>query len=164
MPWSARLGETYGDRVLSISLRVSKVAFVSSWEGGFVLLVVLAAVAYYFLKKRRKKPTRIQGIQYPITPQPMPPPVPAQRWTPELFQMRKNPLLAGVLSLIPGLGQIYAGKIRRGILLFFVTVLTLSAGIGVIAWLYSAYDAYQIARRFNEKLLALRRKPDKNEY
>ncbi|MGZ7116673.1 MAG: hypothetical protein ACXVHS_04380 [Methanobacterium sp.] len=66
--------------------------------------------------------------------------------------MAKNPFLAAFLSfLIPGLGQIYTGKIMIGIVFIVLalilstatTLLTIFAGIlYIILWLYAIYDAY----------------------
>lgn len=70
--------------------------------------------------------------------------------------MAKNPFLAAFLSfLIPGLGQIYAGKIIMGIVLIIValilstaaTLLNIFTGIlYIIVWLYAIYDAYITAK------------------
>ena len=69
--------------------------------------------------------------------------------------MEKNPLLAAFLSfLIPGLGEIYVGKVMMGILLIIISfilstaaiVLTLLAAIlYIIVWLYAIYDSYTTA-------------------
>lgn len=73
--------------------------------------------------------------------------------------MAKNPFLAAFLSfLIPGLGQIYTGKIIIGIVFIIAalilstvtTVLTIFAGILYIAlWIYAIYDAYITAKTKN---------------
>jgi TM2 domain-containing membrane protein YozV len=70
--------------------------------------------------------------------------------------MAKNPFLSAFLSfLIPGLGQIYTGKIMRGIVLIIAalilstatTLLTIFAGIlYIVLWLYAIYDAYITAK------------------
>jgi TM2 domain-containing membrane protein YozV len=70
--------------------------------------------------------------------------------------MEKNPILAAFLSfLIPGLGEIYAGKISVGIgliILAFILstatiVFSLFAGIlYIIIWLYAIYDSYNTAQ------------------
>ena len=69
----------------------------------------------------------------------------------------KNPILAAILSfLIIGLGQIYLGLTKKGIILFiagFVSgILTLFI-IGWILWLivwgYAIYDAYNSANKMN---------------
>ena len=63
-----------------------------------------------------------------------------------------NPNLAAILSfLIPGLGQIYAGKVLRGVLFF------ISAGIGILLfvipgiliWIVNIIDAYNITSNKN---------------
>jgi TM2 domain-containing membrane protein YozV len=71
---------------------------------------------------------------------------------------RKNPLLAAVLSLIiTGTGQIYVGKVWRGVA-YLLVVLAVSfipediisfemmMGIGVIISVISAIDAYYLAK------------------
>jgi TM2 domain-containing membrane protein YozV len=70
--------------------------------------------------------------------------------------MEKNPILAAFLSfLMPGLGEIYAGKISVGIgliILAFILstatiVFSLFAGIlYIIIWLYAIYDSYNTAQ------------------
>lgn len=82
--------------------------------------------------------------------------------TPIHVVQRKNPALAAALSLlITGAGQIYLGRVGRGIL-FLGTVLLLGfllEGIltfdelmivGVAFSIISAWDAYNIAKRINE--------------
>jgi TM2 domain-containing membrane protein YozV len=68
-----------------------------------------------------------------------------------------NAILAAILSLIiPGLGQAYAGDIKKGII-FFVILLVIGIFASLIfrhwlVWIiefayaiYTAYDAYQMA-------------------
>ncbi len=75
---------------------------------------------------------------------------------------RKNPMLAAILSLIiTGTGQIYVGKVMRGIA-YLVGVLFISVlldGIisfdemmllGVAISIVSALDAYRLAKEVNE--------------
>jgi TM2 domain-containing membrane protein YozV len=67
-----------------------------------------------------------------------------------------NPILAAVLSLIlPGLGQIYAGKMMMGIVLIIVAIILyiasnmISMYIGIlslIVLIYAIYDAYTTAK------------------
>ncbi|HZE73125.1 MAG TPA: hypothetical protein VE135_26745 [Pyrinomonadaceae bacterium] len=62
----------------------------------------------------------------------------------------RDPFLAGVLSLIlPGVGQIYNGRILAGILwLFFASGLWLGTG-GTLGWILhiiSAWCAYSYAK------------------
>ena len=70
-----------------------------------------------------------------------------------------NAILAAILSfLIPGLGQAYAGDIKKGVIFFVIAIV-----IGLILWflfgtgtityivaliydIYAAYDAYQLAQ------------------
>ena len=71
-----------------------------------------------------------------------------------------NAILAAILSFfIPGLGQIYAGELQKGLIFIviliviiaiqhFVPDLTLSIIIGLIHLgydIYAAYDAYKLA-------------------
>lgn len=64
--------------------------------------------------------------------------------------MAKNPIIAVILNLIiAGLGHVYLGRPKRGIVLFLLTVVVavVSSGIG---WIFGAilcsYDAYQLAK------------------
>ncbi len=54
-----------------------------------------------------------------------------------------SPLLALVLSIVPGVGQIYRGKPMRGILWFFGVSLAYSAGppFGILIHLICAANA-----------------------
>jgi TM2 domain-containing membrane protein YozV/RNA polymerase subunit RPABC4/transcription elongation factor Spt4 len=66
----------------------------------------------------------------------------------------KNPVIAALLSfLVVGLGQVYAGKPKRGIVLFAASVVFVIAGFLVVpvlaalaCWIGSIYDAYKIAQ------------------
>lgn len=73
--------------------------------------------------------------------------------------MAKNPILAAILSfLIPGLGEIYVGKMLIGVVLVIVS-LALTAAIYmvtsyawiayIIVWLYAIYDSYTSAKATN---------------
>lgn len=67
-----------------------------------------------------------------------------------------NAILAAILSLFfPGIGQIYAGEMQKGIIFFiiFLILAALSAMvyplIGIIEFIfaiYAAYDAYKLAK------------------
>ena len=69
-----------------------------------------------------------------------------------------NAILAAILSfLIPGLGQAYAGDIKKGIIFFVIAIVIWAIASFVfqhlIVWiidliyaLYAAYDAYQMAQ------------------
>ena len=70
----------------------------------------------------------------------------------------KSPVLAAILSLIIiGLGQIYLGLTKKGILLFVGAIISgflMLIYIGWITWLlifaYSIYDAYNSAQKMNQ--------------
>lgn len=60
----------------------------------------------------------------------------------------KDPKVAAVLSLVPGLGQLYNGDSRKGVLLLVGALVlgTITVGIVYLALIaYSGYDAYQVA-------------------
>ena len=65
----------------------------------------------------------------------------------------KDPGLAAVLSaLIPGLGQLYNGRILWAIFWFIVTPgLWIGTGgfLGWVCHVVSAYEAYRYAKRYN---------------
>ena len=62
----------------------------------------------------------------------------------------KSPLLAVILNLIiAGLGHVYLGYTKRGIVLFLLTVLiaALSSGLGwIVGVILCSYDAWQLAK------------------
>jgi TM2 domain-containing membrane protein YozV len=64
--------------------------------------------------------------------------------------MAKNPLIAVILNLIiAGLGHVYLGRPKRGIVLFLLTVVVaiVSSGIGwIVGVILCSYDAYQLAQ------------------
>lgn len=69
-----------------------------------------------------------------------------------------SPILAAILSfLIPGLGQAYAGDIKKGAIFFVICIIVWILAtlifrhwvvwlIDVIYALYAAFDAYQMAQ------------------
>jgi TM2 domain-containing membrane protein YozV len=61
----------------------------------------------------------------------------------------KSPLLAAVLSLvIPGLGQLYLGQERKGIIILVATIVLWCTFIGgPISSLIAIVDAYQIGQK-----------------
>lgn len=64
--------------------------------------------------------------------------------------MKKDKTLAGIFSfLIPGLGQIYAGKTARGIAFFIATAIGYIVFIipGVIIWIINIFDAIKQAEK-----------------
>ncbi|MBI2871426.1 MAG: hypothetical protein HYY14_06955 [Candidatus Omnitrophica bacterium] len=59
----------------------------------------------------------------------------------------KSPVLAAFLSLfVAGLGQIYNGQVKKGVVIFLTFWL-------VIPWAYGVYDACVTARRINMREL-----------
>jgi TM2 domain-containing membrane protein YozV len=62
----------------------------------------------------------------------------------------RDPLIAGLLSLIlPGLGQLYNGRILAGILWFIFAVILWPASGGLLGWiphLVAAVCAYSYAK------------------
>lgn len=65
-----------------------------------------------------------------------------------LVAIDKNPIVAVVLSLIPGLGQFYNNDYKKGALMLFVALVG-AVPTGGILWLvflvWSMFDAYQVA-------------------
>ena len=70
-----------------------------------------------------------------------------------------NPIIAAIASfIIPGLGQIYAGDVKRGIMFLIVAIIFCIIGfsttgifqiISVVDLIYAifiAYDAYKVAQ------------------
>jgi len=70
--------------------------------------------------------------------------------------MAKNPILAAVLSfIIPGLGEIYLGKLMMGVILIILVIILTTAIftitgyawiLYIIVWLYAIYDSYTGAK------------------
>jgi hypothetical protein len=56
----------------------------------------------------------------------------------------RNPLVAALLGIFPGLGQVYNGQLLKAFFIFFTSWL-------VIPWLYGIYDAYAIACQINDR-------------
>lgn len=69
-----------------------------------------------------------------------------------------NAILAAILSfLIPGLGQAYAGDIKKGVIFLVIAIIIWAIAslifqhwivwlIDIIYAIYAAYDAYQMAQ------------------
>lgn len=65
---------------------------------------------------------------------------------------QKSAGLALVLSILcVGLGQIYNGQVGKGILMFFLCILTWFAMLGWIVMLWSWIDAYRTAKAMNTR-------------
>jgi TM2 domain-containing membrane protein YozV len=77
-------------------------------------------------------------------------------------QEKKNPRIAAVASILPGLGQIYVEETRKGIVLVILAVFSLYLAVAfnnilaelgdalyLLLLLYSAYDSYNMAKEIN---------------
>jgi TM2 domain-containing membrane protein YozV len=68
----------------------------------------------------------------------------------EVFIKMRDPILAAILSfLLPGVGQIYNGRILIGIIWLIVTGVSWIGSAGTLGWivhLISAYCAYSYAK------------------
>jgi TM2 domain-containing membrane protein YozV len=64
----------------------------------------------------------------------------------------KNPILAAVLSLLllGGVGQIYLGQMKKGIILIVATAVLSCIGIGFIVWIVGIIDAYMLADKLQK--------------
>lgn len=63
--------------------------------------------------------------------------------------VRKSPGLAAVLSFfIPGLGQVYCGRLGRGALFFLGSFLLVPIVIGFGIWIWNIVDAHSLAQRY----------------
>lgn len=81
---------------------------------------------------------------------------------------QKSPFLAGLLSMMPGLGQVYVGYYQRGFVHALVVALlitVLASGVDSIAplaalflaffWLYNVIDAARRASLYNQALAGI---------
>lgn len=61
----------------------------------------------------------------------------------------KDPIIAAVLSLflLGGVGQLWLGQQKKGIILIVASVLLWCVGLGFVPQLIGAIDAYQIATK-----------------
>ncbi len=91
---------------------------------------------------------------------PSPPPPPPTYTAPRPVAGMKNEGLAAVLSfLFSGLGQIYVGRIGRGIgILIGGIVIALISPLLLwipllIYWIWNIYDAYNLAKQYNRELM-----------
>jgi TM2 domain-containing membrane protein YozV len=65
---------------------------------------------------------------------------------------KKNPWISLILSLIiTGVGQIYNGQIKKGIILLvaFIVVYLIFWPLALIIWIFGMYDAYSTAGKIN---------------
>ena len=81
---------------------------------------------------------------------------------PTSVQVKKNPWMAAVASILPGLGQIYTEQTRKGIVLVVVAVFMLFVAVAyrniaseladalyIMFIMYGAYDSYNAANAIN---------------
>jgi len=61
----------------------------------------------------------------------------------------KDPVIAAVLSvlLLGGVGQMYLGQTKKGIILIVATVVLSCVGVGFVIPFVGAYDAYVIGTK-----------------
>lgn len=64
----------------------------------------------------------------------------------------KDPVIAAILSvlLLGGVGQIYLGQQKKGIIIIVATILLACVGIGFVVPFVGAYDAYVIGNKLKE--------------
>jgi TM2 domain-containing membrane protein YozV len=72
---------------------------------------------------------------------------------------RKSPVIAALLSIIPGLGQVYAGDLLRGFAIiaamaisFCLMALLIGFFTFIGAWIFGIADAYKMVKKQNEKI------------
>ena len=112
-------------------------------------------------------PTQTAGTP----PPPPPPPQPVYQTATQVYQEPlKNEGIAALASVIlAGAGQIYVGKVKRGILLlvgwgilvlvsgmlfFFLSWIPITA-----VWAWNIYDAYTLAKKYNHAVRTTGRPP-----
>jgi TM2 domain-containing membrane protein YozV len=64
----------------------------------------------------------------------------------------KNAILAAILSLLllGGVGQIYLGQTKKGVILIVATLILSCIGIGVLIPIVGAIDAYMMADKLEK--------------
>jgi TM2 domain-containing membrane protein YozV len=99
-----------------------------------------------------------KGCGMPLTQQPTPPSIPPYV-PPRPTVSPKNEGLAAVLSVVwSGLGQIYTGRLSRGIVIMIAGVMMLFISWillwipQLLFWIWNIYDAYNQAKQYNREL------------
>jgi TM2 domain-containing membrane protein YozV len=102
---------------------------------------------------------------------PPPPPPPVYHAAQQVYQepLKNEGITALASAIIPGAGQIYVGKVKRGIaLLIGNVILWMVSGIlfwflawvpMVVLWAWNIYDAYNLAKQYNQAVRATGRPP-----
>ena len=64
----------------------------------------------------------------------------------------KNPIVAALLSLLlfGGVGQIYLGQQKKGIILIVASLLLSCIGVGFVVWIVGVVDAYILADKLQK--------------
>jgi TM2 domain-containing membrane protein YozV len=106
-------------------------------------------------------PLRIGTVYQPTYQQP-----PYQTQQPSTNYGTKSPGIGALLSfIIPGAGQLYAGRITRGLLFLFLGIpfavivavfffwLIFPIFLPFAFWVYNIYDAYQLCLEYNRRLV-----------
>lgn len=120
----------------------------------------------------RQEIANIEGAEPEVKREPAKAPTPpAQNWNASYQAQdsrRKSPTLAAILSVVPGLGQIYVGYYQDGfinILVVGAVISILNIGVGgfepmggfflFFFWLYNIIDASRRATLYNQALAGL---------
>lgn len=74
---------------------------------------------------------------------------------PATIKPGKNPVLAAILSLIPGLGLVYNGQWGKGLLILLITAIAFAIvfPVGIIIWILNIVYSYVVARHINRGLV-----------
>lgn len=64
----------------------------------------------------------------------------------------KNPIIALILSLLllGGVGQLYLGQMKKGIIIIVATLILSCIGVGFIVWVVGVIDAYIMADKLQK--------------
>lgn len=106
-------------------------------------------------------PPEAPQTEAPHAPPPPPPRPPMT--SPQASLPQKTPILAGLLSVVPGLGHVYNGLYQRAIAFFLIYVTLFGAALNVptdgerafiipclvFFWLFNIFDAYRQATMIN---------------
>jgi TM2 domain-containing membrane protein YozV len=86
---------------------------------------------------------------------------PPKEQSKEQSEIKSSGIAAIASFIVPGLGQIYCGKIGRGIMIligFIIACILILVVIGIIIapllWVWNIYDAYSLANKINKGLIA----------